>query len=338
MKSRIAQIALLLAAAGVPLSLLWDYSWESTIGVDLLWSPPHVSTYLAIALAALGALVLAIRERAARPLGAWVALWGAVAFLTAVLFDRWWQSAYGLAAGIWHPPQLLKAVAFFAVIGGSWRCAPGSALAGGSVLALIGVVALPSTFANRQHGAPFHLLACAVFPLVLTALATLGRHRFSATAAALAYTLLVGAMVWLLPLFPAAPLTGPIFNPRDHLLPSPFPLLLVAPALALDLLLRVRPGTARRFDAWGRAAECGLAFALVFIVVQWTFSTFLLSPAADSWFFAGGGRHWPFFLQIHPSAKTTFWPEPGADFTPSRALAATAFAILSARLGLCVRR
>jgi hypothetical protein len=39
-----------------------------------------------------------------------------LAFGTALGFDRWWQSAYGLEAGIWHPPQWLKASSFFALV------------------------------------------------------------------------------------------------------------------------------------------------------------------------------------------------------------------------------
>jgi hypothetical protein len=345
---RLAGTALLLAAAGVPLSLLWDYSWESTIGIDLTWSPPHVANYLAVALAALAALALVIRGtragegvrlwRCTAPLGAWVTLWGALAFVTAVFFDRWWQSAYGLAAGIWHPPQLLKAAAFLAVTLGAWLCAPGRALGAASVLALIAVVTLPETFANRQHGAPFYLIACGAYPLVLAAAATAGARRFPATRAALGYLLIGGAMVWLLPLFPAVPLTGPIFNPLDHLLAPPFPLLLVAPAFALDLLLRSRPGKARRFDELSRAAEAGLAFWIVFTAVQWMFAVFLLSPSADNRLFAGGGRHWPFFLQIHPSAMTAFWPEKGAEFTATRALIAAALAVLSSLIGLRLGR
>ncbi len=43
---------LLLAASGaVPVSLLWDYSWESTVGIDLVWGGPHILTYIGVALA-----------------------------------------------------------------------------------------------------------------------------------------------------------------------------------------------------------------------------------------------------------------------------------------------
>src|SRR6185295_17015464 len=115
-----------------PLSLIWDFSWESTIGIDLFWSPPHTATYLSVIITAGAALLLAVTNEPSRqaggvriaglhaPLGTWVALWGAVAFLAAVLFDRWWQSAYGLGAGIWHPPQISKAVAFFVLLSGTW--------------------------------------------------------------------------------------------------------------------------------------------------------------------------------------------------------------------------
>src|SRR5262245_18813382 len=122
---------LLAGAAGIPASLLWDFGWESTVGIDSVWGAPHVATYVAVALAAFASAVELARAtragvagvavaRLRAPLGAWLALWGALGFVTATFFDRWWQTGYGLAAGIWHPPQLLKAVAFFAVAFGAW--------------------------------------------------------------------------------------------------------------------------------------------------------------------------------------------------------------------------
>ena len=80
----------LLVAAGAALSasLLWDYAWESTVGIDRVWAPPHALTYLAVALAALGALASSrCRENEVRlaglgmPLGGWLALWGALAYV-----------------------------------------------------------------------------------------------------------------------------------------------------------------------------------------------------------------------------------------------------------------
>lgn len=346
--------ASLLAAVGIPLSLLWDFSWESTVGIDRVWTAPHAMNYAAIALAGTSALALiAGTTRRARavgvrlgkwqaPLGAWIALWGTFVFLAAFLFDRWWQAGYGLVAGIWHPPQLLKAVAFFAVTIGVWILAAvrGGALvfaaAGAVVLTMIGVVSLASNFANRQHSAPFFQIACGTYPIVLVALGVAGRGRFPATLAALVYTVLWGAMVWLLPLLPGEPLVAPIYHPRDHLLPPPFPLLLVLPALAIDALLRVFPGRSQSPAGWGAAAEGGLAFGIVLLVTQWSFAQFLLSPAADNRFFAGGGRHWPFFLAINPEAQTSFWITPRDSMNLPRSLTALALAVLAARIGLWI--
>src|SRR6478735_3758311 len=47
---------LVVAALGIPASLLWDFSWECTVGIDLPWAAPHVATYAAVALAAVVAL------------------------------------------------------------------------------------------------------------------------------------------------------------------------------------------------------------------------------------------------------------------------------------------
>src|SRR5712692_8035116 len=76
------------AAAGIPVSLLWDFSWESTVGIDRVWSAAHTATYLAVALAGVMALVLVLtttltpagQESGVRlgrfhaPVGIWVTL------------------------------------------------------------------------------------------------------------------------------------------------------------------------------------------------------------------------------------------------------------------------
>ena len=339
---------LLAAGAGVPLALLWDYSWESTVGIDRVWSPPHVAIFAAVVCAGVTAAMVLFASAPGEgvqlgkwraPLAAWIALWGALAYVTAFTFDRWWQASYGLAAGIWHPPQLLSTAAFFAIAAAAWiacRRAGGVAfsVAGGAVLALLFMVTLTLNLANRQHSATFYFVACGTYPIVLAAAAVAGPYRLSPTAAALAGMALVGATVWLLPLIPGAPLVAPIYHPRDHLLPPPFPLLLAAPALALDALLRVFPRKAGRAPGWRHAVEAGPMFLFVFCAVQWPFAKFLLSPAADHWFFAGGGKHWPFFLRIAPSAETAFWQTAGDGFTLASGAAAAGLAVLAARLGL----
>jgi hypothetical protein len=345
---------LLLAALAVPLSLLWDFSWESTIGVDRFFGPPHAANYLAVALAGVASLRMAAEAtragvggvalgRVRAPLGAWLALWGALAFVAALLFDRWWQASYGLAAGIWHPPQIAKALSYFAVVVGAWLVsltgpraegrALASALACGGVLAMVFVVTAAQSFANRQHSALFLELGCAVFPAILVAQSLAGRGRAPASLAALAFMGLVAALVWILPLVPATPQAGPVYNALDHMLPPPFPLLLIVPALALDGLRRFAARESRD-TGWAAALEAGLAFFILFLATQWAFSAFLLTPAADNAFFAGGGRHWPFFLRIEPAMRTAFWDtvSPGLDW-PSAGLAAL-LAVGSARAGL----
>ena len=59
-------------------------------------------------------------------------------------------------------------------------------------------------------------------------------------------------MSWILPLFPAQPKLGPVYHPLTQFTPPEFPLLLIVPALALDLLWQ-------RTAALGRvAAGAGL--------------------------------------------------------------------------------
>jgi hypothetical protein len=65
----------------------------------------------------------------------------------------------------------------------------------------------------------------------------------------------------------------------------------IIPAIAFDLILqRTRSLT----GAWPRvllAIGLGAVFAAVFIPLQWCFANFLLTPAAENWFFVGN-RIW----------------------------------------------
>jgi hypothetical protein len=90
-------------------------------------------------------------------------------------------------------------------------------------------------------------------------------------------------MILLLPLFPAQPLLGPIYVQVDRFMPPDFPLLLVVPALALDLVMR---WSGRRVNDWGLALLASLAFVATFLAVQWPFADFLMTPWARNFFFA----------------------------------------------------
>jgi hypothetical protein len=89
------------------------------------------------------------------------------------------------------------------------------------------------------------------------------------------------AFLWILPLFPAEPRLGPVYTVVTHFIPWEFPLLLIAPALAADLILQ-------RTSSWRpllRGPVIGIAFFATFFAVQWPFANFLMSPLARNWFF-----------------------------------------------------
>jgi hypothetical protein len=83
------------------------------------------------------------------------------------------------------------------------------------------------------------------------------------------------------------------------------------------------------------AISSGIVFFMAFVPAQWCFSKFLLSASADNWFFAGGGRHWPFFLKID-QARIMFWGVKQDPLTWRAALLAVVFAMVSAWIGLRV--
>jgi len=391
-----------LAATLIPVSLIWDFSWESTIGVDRFWSPPHLATHIGVWLSGLlGARLLFVFTLARHrgwpasgvsigglcgPSGAWILLWGAAAVQVALLLDNWWQQAYGLGAGLWHPPQILKAIGFFTLLFGGvvlWAGARSSGIAmartattllvwhGGLLLTMCTVVLTMKNYPNWQHTAGFYKISCAIYPAVLLMIGQGSQGRWGATCTALVYSVMVCAMVWVLPLFPARPLTAPIHNSMDHMMPPTFPLLLVVPAVVIDLVRWRGARRANRNRIASRptpnpsqegnnpscaapllggvrggfmatvgneillAAAAGVGFVVTFVPVQWFFARFLLAPAADNWFFAGGGRHWPFFLKID-QARVMFWGVKQYPLTWQAALLALVFAMASAWIGLRV--
>ena len=345
-----------LSAALIPLSLIWDFSWESSIGVDRFWSPPHLATYVGVWLSGLLALRLIVRfsfSRSAKnpqangvrlgifsaPSGAWLIFWGVVLVQVTLPLDNWWQKTYGLGAGLWPPPQILKTIGFFSILfGGLFLCStvrfhkPTNDLLlswhGGLLLSLAAVVFTMTNLINRQHTAFFYLVSCSIYPAILLGAGTASSQRWGCAQTTFVYTILVCAMVWLLPLFPAHPLTPPIHNHLTRMMPPQFPLLLLGAALVFDLL---RPYLDRMHKAV-RIALLGLIFVSIFAPVQWLFARFLLSPGADNWFFAGGGKHWPYFLKID-QARTMFWGVEKDPLTLRAVIIAIIFAAVSAWLG-----
>jgi hypothetical protein len=314
--------AMLAGSTSIVVGLLWDISWHMTIGRDTFWTPAHMAIYLGGMLAGLSCGVLAVKttfagtpaERTAAvgfwgfraPLGAWVAIWGTFAMLTSAPFDDWWHNAYGLDVKILSPPHSLLGAGMITIQIGTMLMAlallnrapagEGRALgiahlyASGIVLLMAATLITEYSYPNHQHGGLFYKIACGVFPFSLVSIARSSRRRWAATTACAFYMLLAFAMVWILPLFPAHPKLGPINTPVDHMVAPLFPLLLIVPALAIDLVLQRREG---KRAGWMDAMLIAVAFLGLFLAAQWFFSEFLISPAAGNWVFAGD-RIWEY--------------------------------------------
>ncbi len=332
--------AVLFASTSVIVGIIWDISWHRTIGRDTFWTPAHLAIYAGGLAAGLSCGWLALKTtfagsgtevgRSVRmwgfraPLGAWVAIWGTIAMLTSAPFDDWWHNAYGLDVEILSPPHVVLAMGICAIQLGamlmalSWQNRASErgqrllgfayAFSAGLLLLNLSVVMMEYSMPNDWRGPAFHMISAGVYPLVLFAVARAGRLRWPATWAAVVYTGVTLVMMWVLPLFPAEPLLAPILRDVDRMVPPEFPLLLVVPAIALDILLRraSRPGQApaRRSVDWGLAAVGSLMFVGIFGVIHWYFGEFMLSEAARNYVFQGDT--WGYFNRPGPW-QYEFW-------------------------------
>ncbi len=123
--------AMLVGSTSIVVGILWDISWHMTIGRDTFWTPAHMAIYLGGVLAGICGGWLALKTTFAgtpgergvavrfwgfrAPLGAWVAVWGAIAMLTSAPFDDWWHNAYGLDVEILSPPHTVLAAGMIAI-------------------------------------------------------------------------------------------------------------------------------------------------------------------------------------------------------------------------------
>lgn len=358
--------ALLFGAACIPIGVLWDISWHSTVGRDTFWTAAHIVTYLGGLVPGLTCGWLALkthffgttREREAAvsfwgfraPLGAWVTIWGSFTMILSAPFDDWWHNAYGLDVEILSPPHSVLAVGMLAVAAGvllllvSAQNRSGSArpLESRMVITLFGLlITMAAVFLtekalpNLQHTGDFFKFSAATFPLYLVAATRAARLRWPATIAAAIYMLVNMAMNWILPLFAAEPKLAPIYNPVDRMVPAAFPLLLVVPAFALDLVMRRWGSRHGFFRDWLLALVLGALFLGIFLGVQWYFSKFMLTPAADNWFFTGN-RFWPYYATPSPR-WAEFWEHRewvNDPLTLRKFAVALLLAVTTSRIGL----
>jgi hypothetical protein len=306
--------AVLFSSVSIVVGLIWDISWHRTIGRDTFWSPPHLLEQIAAAAAGLSCGWLVLKTTVAGsehdrarsvsvwgfrgPLGAWMCIWGAIMMVTSAPFDDWWHNAYGLDVEIISPPHMVLASGMAAIQVGAMLMALAiqnraseaesrrlgvlySVSAGVMVTGFATVIMEYASFPNHMHGSTFYRVTALGIPAVLVATSRASRLRWPATTTAVVYTALMLGMIWTLQLFPAQPLLAPIFNPVTRMVPPPFPMLLIVPALAIDLLIRRIRG-----PDWWLALAVGVTFVAVLLAVQWYFAEFLLSPAARNFFFA----------------------------------------------------
>ena len=339
----------------------WDISWHRSIGRDTFWTPAHIDIYLCGVLAGIscGYLILATTFRPDAPLrkasvtlwgfrgpfGAFIAAWGGIAMLTSAPFDDWWHNAYGLDVKIISPPHMVLAAGLMAVqlgalilILGQMNRAEGAAqdrlrlfylYVAGMILVCLNVLQMEMTFRSVMHTAHFYHLVAMVGPVVLAAAALGSGSRWGATAVAGVYTVFVMLMSWILPLFAAEPKLGPVYHQVKQFVPPEFPLLLIVPAFALDLLWQ----RTKSWNPWKLSAVSGALFVAVFAAVQWPFANFLMSPLARNWFF--GTHYFGYYLRPESLyARNLFFPlESGADLWQEIAWTLVT-AILTTRLGL----
>jgi hypothetical protein len=127
-------------------------------------------------------------------------------------------------------------------------------------------------------------------PYILTALVTLAilgaarrgtQFPWAATCVCGFYTVYRIGLILVLPLFPAEPKIGPVFHRVTQFIPPEFPLLILVPAVILDLFW----SRTKNWPGFLNAIVASAVFVVAFSVVQWPFSDFLQSPLSRNWFF-----------------------------------------------------
>jgi len=315
----------------------WDISWHISIGRDTLFSPPHLLIYLGGILAGLASAVLILftpRSPAAvgvlgfrGPVGAFLAAWGGAAMLVSAPFDDWWHNADGLDVKILSPPHVVLLFGILAVQLGSLLVVLGAfnrahhprtrrilqglfLFLGAIVVRSLAGSMLEMMSRNLMHTARYYLLWTWILGLGAGAIATASRHRWGGTIVTGLLMFLTMLFLWILPLFPAQPKLGPVFQPVTHFIPPHgFPAPVIVAGLVFDLVRRRVQG------AWPIALVAGPLMIAGFVAVNWPFADFLLSPAARNAFF--GAHYFPYFMPpshdiaryVHTSVETDaqFW-------------------------------
>jgi hypothetical protein len=352
----------LFASVSIVVGLIWDISWHRSVGRDTFWSPPHVLEQLAAIAAGLGCGWVVLRmsfgsngdDRAygvrfwgfRGPLGAWICIWGAFMMVASAPFDNWWHNAYGLDVKIMSPPHMVLAWGMIAIQVGAMvmalarqnRASPEMqrtlsliyAASAGILLTMHATVLMEyAAFPNDMHATRFYRLTAIGMPIILVATSRPSRLKWPATTTAAIYTSIVLVLMWTLQLAPATPRLAPIYNPVTHLVPPPFPLLILVPAIAIDLLMRRVKG-----HDWALAAALGASFVALMFAVHWPWANFMLSPAARTPLL--NANQWDYYVKIG-DWRYQFWDtETSAPLLWKGMAIALLTAMATSRLGLWI--
>jgi hypothetical protein len=231
------------------------------------------------------------------PLGAFIASWGGVAMLTSAPFDNWWHDAYGLDVKILSPPHVVLFIGVYAILAGTLvliagfmnratgqqrRAARNLFLyVAGITTVAASIVILQLTARILLHNSSAYIAISLLIPIVMAITSRATGVKYAGTFIAGFYMAFVIAMILILPLFPAEPKLGPVYQHVTHFVPPAFPLLLVVPGLVLDLFWSLT----RTWNQWKLAACSAVLFVASLVAVEYPFASFLMSPAARNAFF-----------------------------------------------------
>jgi hypothetical protein len=248
--------------------------------------------------------------------------------ITSAPFDNWWHNAYGLDVTILSPPHVLLLSGSIAIdigtlilISGSMNRSQGDSqpkfrrlflYVGGIIVMHACFLVSEYTGSAALHSATAYLVISLAVPLALVGAARASEHRWGNTIVVAFYTAAVLAQLWVLPLFAALPKLGPVYQNVTHFIPMAFPLLLIVPGLALDLLWNAT----RNWKPWLETASTGIVFLVSFISLQWPFANFLMSPLSRNRMFGthyfsyddtAGFMYDPYKFQASENTRIEFW-------------------------------
>ncbi len=359
--------ASMIATTSIIVGLIWDVSWHMSIGRDGLFSAPHLAIYLGGVLAGIGGAYQLFKTTFAgtieekqhsvwfwgfrAPLGALFSIWGALAMLTSAPFDEWWHNAYGLDVEILTPPHVLLLTGMIVIQLGSMitlltfqnrfqesgkqqQTYTGYAkymytYTVGMILAMLTVASWEYMSIQKMHLPIFYKVGCAIFPLFMVAGGRASHLKWPVTFIAIWCMSVYLIVNWVLQIFPAEPMLGPIRTKITHFVPLQFPHLLIFPAIGMDLIFQ----RCSHWPKWKLSLALGGCFFLIFFLIQWFFGELLFSPMARNWFFFADSP--AYFHSLDWKYRFDFFPFRGSTWEFVRHMGwALLIAVISSWVGL----